>query len=223
VLALTAAALAAGCATHIAPYKPKKRRFDGGDYGPAAGPQGASLYSDDQPGLFEDDRASRIGDILLVRIDEADSATRDDSTNLDKASNSSYATPASLGLLGALQKSHPGIDPAKLFGVENESTFAGSGRIQRRGRVTAALPVRVRRRMPNGDLYIEGHKVVMVGHEEQHLYVSGLVRRADVLPDNSVLSSRIAEAEIEMTGRGDISDQQRQGWLSRVLGKVWPF
>jgi flagellar L-ring protein precursor FlgH len=223
VPALLAALLGAGCVNHIAPYRPKTRHFDEGDYEAPVRASGSSLYSEDGPGLFEDDRAARVGDVLLVRIDEADSATRDDSTNLDRAHSSSYATPASLGLLAALQGSHPGVDPAKLFGVENESTFAGSGRVQRRGRVTATLPVRVRRRLPNGDLFVEGHKVVLVGHEEQHIYVSGVVRRADVLPDNSVLSSRIAEAEIEMTGRGDVSDQQRPGWLSRLVAKVWPF
>ena len=77
--------------------------------------------------------------------------------------------------------------------------------------------------MPNGDLYVEGSKVVMVGNEEHHIYVSGIVMSMDIDADNSVASSRIADAEIEYTGRGDISDQQRQGWLSRTMGKVWPF
>jgi flagellar L-ring protein precursor FlgH len=63
----------------------------------------------------------------------------------------------------------------------------------------------------------------MVGEEEHHIYVSGIVRRVDIADDDSVPSSRIADAEIEYTGRGDISDTQRRGWLSRTLSKLWPF
>ncbi len=63
----------------------------------------------------------------------------------------------------------------------------------------------------------------MVDNEEHHIYVSGIVRPADVAEDNSVPSSRVGDAEIEYSGRGDVSDQQRQGWLSRTLGKIWPF
>ena len=75
----------------------------------------------------------------------------------------------------------------------------------------------------NGDLYIEGTKVVMIGAEEQHLYVSGIVRVRDIAEDGSIPSSRIADAEIEYTGRGDVSDQQRRGWGSRLFAKIWPF
>jgi flagellar L-ring protein precursor FlgH len=63
----------------------------------------------------------------------------------------------------------------------------------------------------------------MVGHEEKHIYLSGIVRRIDIAEDNTVPSSRIADAEIEYTGRGDVSDTQRRGWLSRTIGKLWPF
>jgi flagellar L-ring protein precursor FlgH len=81
----------------------------------------------------------------------------------------------------------------------------------------------VRQILPSGDLFIEGTKVVMVGAEEKHIYLSGIVRRIDIADDNSVSSSRIADAEIEYAGRGDISDTQRRGWGSRVLSKLWPF
>jgi flagellar L-ring protein precursor FlgH len=83
--------------------------------------------------------------------------------------------------------------------------------------------VRITNEMPNGDLFIEGTKVVMINNEEYHLYVSGLIRRADIADDNSIASSRIADAEIEFTGRGDLADQQRKGLIGRGLDKVAPF
>jgi flagellar L-ring protein precursor FlgH len=216
------AVLASACVGHIAPYQPKHRNFDAGEYADSPRTRGASLYAGG-PGLYEDDRAGRVGDVLVIVIDESDSATGGASTRLDKSSKSSYSTPVSLGLLPALAAKVPGLDPAALFSVDNQAQFDGKGQTKRSGRVSATLPVRVRKVLPNGDLYVEGTKVILVGHEESHLYLSGVVRRADVRADNTVLSSRIADAEIEYTGRGDVSDQQRPGWLSRFASWIWPF
>jgi flagellar L-ring protein FlgH len=218
-----AALVATGCTTHIAPYKPKKRQMDFDKYDPAPAPTGASLWSDSQAGFFEDNRARRVGDILVVRIDEQDTATRDDTTALDKKSSMDMGASSVLGFMPALQAKFPGVNPASLLSTSSSQSFAGSGRIQRSGRMEATLPVRIKKVLPNQDLYIEGTKVVMIGNEEQHLYVSGIVRAADVSPDNAVLSSRIADAEIELTGRGDSSNQQRPGWASRLLSSLWPF
>jgi flagellar L-ring protein precursor FlgH len=217
-----AALLATACTTHIAPYRPKHRRFDPGEYGDAPSPAGASLYAGDQ-GFFEDDVAGRVGDILVILIDESEAGSSDGATKLKKTAKSSYGVPSSFGLLPALAERYPGLDPGALFGVDNDSDFQGTGAVTKSGRLSATVPVRVRRVLPNGDLYVEGTKVILVGSEEHHLYISGVVRRADIRANNTVPSSRVADAEIEYTGRGDVSDQQRQGWLSRMLGKVWPF
>ena len=210
------------CTTHIAPYQPKKRRFAPGEYAARPVPNEGSLYAGAR-GLFEDVTASQVGDILVIQIDERESASRDASTSLAKKNESSYAVPNAFGLVAALQEKFPKLDPSALFGSNYDKKFDGEGTIERKGSLTATLPVRVRRVLPNGDLYIEGTKVVMVGHEEHHLYISGLVRRADVSANNTVPSSRVADAEIEYAGRGDVSAQQRQGWFSRLMSKIWPF
>jgi flagellar L-ring protein FlgH len=223
LLALFLAILATGCASHIAPYKPKKRRFDPGTYGAQPTASAGSLYAAGNAGLFEDRVASRIGDMLIIRIDERESAMRDASSKLEKKNETEYGVPASFGLLASLQAQHPNLDPAKLLGTASDSKFNGTGTLERAGRLNATLPVRVRQVLPNGDFFVEGTKVVMVDAEEHHIYVSGIVRQADIAEDNSVPSSRVGDAEIEYAGRGDVSDQQRAGWLSRTLGKIWPF
>jgi len=214
---------AAGCVSHIGPYRPKHRRYDPGEYGARQQPSGASLYAPGGRGLFEDDRAGAIGDVLVIRIDESDFASQDDSTKLERKNETELGAPASLGLLSAVKKAAPDLDPAKIFSTSSESEFAGRGQVSRRGRVSATLPVRVRSVLPNGDLFVEGSKVVMVANDERHLYLSGVVRPADIRADNSVASSRVADVEIEYTGRGDVADQQRQGWFTRLLGSIWPF
>jgi flagellar L-ring protein FlgH len=72
-------------------------------------------------------------------------------------------------------------------------------------------------------LFIEGTKVVMINNEEYHLYLSGLVRPTDIGQNNAIESTRIADAQIEFTGRGDLADQQRKGWLARLLDTFSPL
>ncbi len=221
LLVLVGALVAGACTTHIAPYAPKRRTFDAGDYAASTGPRAGSLHGG--RGMFEDDVARAVGDILVIRIDERDGASRAGSTKLDRKDDASYGVPAAIGLLAAVQRKYPDLDPGQIFATESQASFAGSGTTQRKGQLSATLPVRVRRVLPNGDLFVEGTKVVMVGNEEQHIYVSGVVRARDITEDNTVASSRVADAEIEDTGRGDVSDQQRRGWGSRLLARLWPF
>jgi len=213
----------AGCVSHIAPYQEKHRKLDPGQFGTRSRPHDGSLYADGAPGLLEDPNASRVGDILVVRIDEKDLASHQADTTLNKQDATTYGMPNALGLAAALQKKFPGTDLSALLSTTVNQQFTGAGAVQRQGQVTATLPVRVVQVLASGDYFIEGTKVVMVGNEEHHIYLSGIVRRIDVADDDSVASSRIADAQIEYTGRGDISDTQRRGWLSRIISKLWPF
>jgi len=221
--ALFLAILVAGCATHIAPYKAKHRKLELGSFGTRSQAQNGSLYADGAPGLLDDSIASRVGDILVIKIDEKDLASHQADTTLDKSDATTYGLPNAFGFIAALQKKYPGVDPSKLFASTSEQKFTGNGAVNRQGQVTATLPVRVMQMLPSGDLFVEGTKIVMVGDEEHHIYMSGIVRRIDIAEDDTVPSSRIADAEVEYTGRGDISDTQRRGWLARLMSKIWPF
>ena len=89
--------------------------------------------------------------------------------------------------------------------------------------LTATVPAIVRKVLPNGNLFIEGHRVVLVNSEEQHFYISGVVRPIDIAQDNSVRSSYVADAEIEFTGRGVLSDNQKPGFFTRLWNFISPF
>jgi flagellar L-ring protein precursor FlgH len=107
--------------------------------------------------------------------------------------------------------------------TSSDSSFHGEGSTGRTERLTATVPATVKKVLPNGNLFIEGHRVVLVNSEEQHFYISGVVRPIDIDQDNSVKSSMVAEAEIEFTGRGVLTDNQKQGFLQKMLGWIWPF
>lgn len=217
--------LLASCAS-MKPKKllePKRDPFEAGEYAASAPNSSASLFQAGQGGLFEDRRARQVGDILIIQIDEAASAAQDASTELGRNGKVSGGVTAAAGLVPALQARFPNVDPATLLAYESASSFSGSGQVKRKGSVNATLPVQVRRVMPNGDLMFEGKKHIKVGSEENSIYIRGMVRAGDIRPDNSVLSSRIASAEIEYTGKGDVSVQQRPGWFTRGLSRIWPF
>ncbi len=210
---------------HVAPFTPRKRAYEVGEYAKRADSRetNGSLFNHASGGFLEDTRAGRVGDFVVIKIDEAADAEGGTSTQLKKASSGSGGISALLGIVPALKRAYPGMDPEKLFEYASKSEFSGDGNTTRKGALSGNVAVRVVREMPNGDLFLEGTKVVLINNEEYHLYLSGLARPVDIATDNTISSSRIADAQIEFTGRGDLADQQRKGWFSRTLDALNPF
>jgi flagellar L-ring protein precursor FlgH len=226
-IVVTLALLSAACGPpHISPFTPRNRAYEPGKYAANAAdakPSNGSIFSEAAPGLLQDTRAIRAGDIVVVKIDEQAEANGDATTKLSKSTNKQAGMDGFIGLLPAIKKAYPDIDPAKLLAISSQSDFSGDGQTARKGALTGSISVRVREQMPNADLFIEGTKVVMINHEEYHLYISGLIRSADIARDNSVESSRIADAQVEFTGRGDVEDTIDRGWLTKILDSINPF
>ncbi|MBN2803448.1 MAG: flagellar basal body L-ring protein FlgH [Deltaproteobacteria bacterium] len=209
---------------HIMPYTPRHRTYTPDEYAASKTPeQTGSLWSESSPSLFEDLRASRVGDILTVIIDEKSKGDSGAKTSLDKESNMELGMSNMFGLMSALAASHPDIKPEALISLMSKSDFAGDGQTSRSGKLEGRIAVRVKQVMPNGDLFLEGDKVILLNEEEIHFYVSGVIRSVDVSPDNSVSSSLIADAQVEFSGRGVVADQQKPGWLKRIVDKFSPM
>ncbi|HEY1535442.1 MAG TPA: flagellar basal body L-ring protein FlgH [Polyangiaceae bacterium] len=211
---------------HIQPFTARDRKYNPGEYAATradAKPSNGSLYSEAQPGYLEDTRALRVGDITMVKINENAQASGGATTNLKKDTSRSAGVDSLLGLMPAMKKAYPNIDPAQLLKMASSFDFDGEGKSERSGTLKGLIGVRVKQEMPNGDLFVEGTKVVMINHEEYHLYISGVIRPSDIEMDNSIDSSLIADARVEFTGRGDINDQNERGWLTKFLDFVNPF
>jgi flagellar L-ring protein precursor FlgH len=223
---LTVVVLAAyGCASeHIEAFTPRTRDYKSGAYekAPIAVSTG-SLWHDSSRSLVADFRASRVGDLVMVRVDESPEAQGDAETSMDRTSSMSMGMPQLFGFAQAIAKASPGLNLSDVFDVMGKSNFDGKGETTRTSRVQAAMAVRVKKQLPNGDLFVEGTKVLMVNEEELHIYVSGVIRPEDIAQDNSVASSVVADAQIEFVGRGVLTDNQHQGWLTRLLTQLNPF
>jgi len=221
-------ALAVACAhdpAHTGTYKQKKREYtlDTKDESKNANVSEGSLWQEGRPAsmLFTDARALRTNDLVVINVEEIASANRSANTDLDRTSSAAAKIDAFLGLLSKVQKA--GLDPNLNVGGSSTTAFHGKGSSDRSEYLTATVPALVRKVLPNGNLFVEGHRVVLVNAEEQHFYISGVVRPIDIDQQNSVKSSMIADAEIEFTGAGDLTDNQKQGFLSKYLGWLWPF
>jgi flagellar L-ring protein precursor FlgH len=221
--AALAALVAAGCGpAHVEKYVPKHREYEparSAERGDAA-PSPGSLWRDGRSPamLYTDARALRENDLVVVKVEEIADAKR--SADTDLTHRSDFAATAAF--LKSIAGASTGDPQMKLQG-SFDKRFQGLGSTARTERLTATVPSLVRRVLPNGNLFIEGHRVVLVNQEEQHFYISGVVRPIDIDQENSVKSSMVADAEIEFTGRGILTDNGRQGWLSRWFGWLWPF
>ncbi|MBI4819604.1 MAG: flagellar basal body L-ring protein FlgH [Deltaproteobacteria bacterium] len=211
------------CVRHIYPINEKSRTYEPGSYERGDDRRSPGSLFADGGGLFEDSRARAVGDILTIRISERQDGNREASTRTSRESELSLGVPAFFAAMQKLAEANPGLDPSKLLATTSSEDFEGGGSTRRSGRIEATLPVFIKQRLPNGDFFVEGDKVLLLNEEETHLYVSGVVRPLDIEPDNSIPSDRLADVELEYTGRGVLAERSSPGWLSRILDYVWPF
>lgn len=195
------------------------------DVDPASNP--GSLYDTNRSEfLFDDNRASRVGDIVLVNVAESTSTKIKSETTAKKentVANSVTAMPTT-GLIGAVPFAETlGAKVGADVGASQSTDFKGNGETKQESDFTATVATRIVRRLPGNLLQVEGARRIRVNHETQFLVVRGLIRQRDIASDNTVPSTSLAEAQIEVYGQGVLADKQRPGWLSRLLDNLYPF
>lgn len=183
-----------------------------------------SLYSTAQAdGLFADTRARRVGDIVMVKIIENNTAKNKADTTADKKTTNAYGIDAFFG------RESIGGGSAKIpvggvaFGTTSESGTTSTGETKREGTITGTIAARVLRVLPGGLLEIEGVRETRVNNETQYIVITGLIRPMDIAPDNSIESNRISDAKIAYYGQGVLSEKQKPGWFTRFMDNLWPF
>jgi flagellar L-ring protein precursor FlgH len=168
--------------------------------------------------LFVDSKAKFEGDIITVLVDE--SASGKNSANTKTVKNTSHTA----GIAGMTQALPDKRILAKYeLGGSSTSQLAGSGDTSRDGRLQAVVTACVTEVFANGNLFIQGKRLLTVNEEEQYIIISGIVRPDDVSDDNVVLSQHMADARIIYAGKGVIHDKMHPGWMTRILDWVWPF
>lgn len=161
--------------------------------------------------LLRDRVARAEGDLLTIIISESSVANYTASTSTSKNDSTSITE----GLGPILKNLIPN------WAVGAKSSNSGSGTTGQSSKLTAKMSAIVTKVNPNGTLIIEGARSVVVNKETQLFKITGVIRREDVRPDNTVMSEAIADAQIKLDGKGTINDRQRRGLITRLLD--WLF
>lgn len=188
---------------------------------PAAAQPGALYNPGTASFLFEDRRASRVGDLITVRLVENTQAQKKADTKIKKDDKTEIDPPLIFG------RANPTIDGGK-FGfetdIETTRDFKAESDSKQSNALTGTVTVMVTQVLPNGNLLVRGDKWVNINTGQEFVRISGIVRPQDVGPDNSVLSTRVANARIAYSGTGQMAEANSRGWLSRFFStEWWPF
>ena len=164
--------------------------------------------------LYEGWRARRVGDPLTIVLTERTIASKSASTKLDSKGNAGIDPPA----VGPLAFVPPGALQAS-----GTRGFNGTGTTDQSNTLSGEVSVTVAEVYPNGTMLVKGGKRVTLNRGDEFVQIKGLVRMADVDADNRVASTRVADAQIAYTGKGEIARASRQGWFSRFFQHQSPF
>lgn len=160
-------------------------------------------------------RASQVGDIITILLVERTQASKSTSANTDR-SGSIGLTPPTTGPFSKL------FSPSDV-GASGTQGFKGKGDAAQSNALSGEITVTIARVYGNGTMLVRGQKALTLNRGDEYVQVSGLVRQADIGPDNRVLSTRVADARITYTGKGEIARASRQGWLQRFFSMISPF
>lgn len=160
-------------------------------------------------------RASQVGDIITITLVEATQASKSNAATTAH-DGSIGLTPPTTGPLSHILKSSD-------VAASGTNAFKGSGNASQSNSLSGEVTVTVAQVYPNGTMLVRGQKALTLNRGDEFIQITGLVRPADVGPDNRVLSTRVADAKIIYTGKGEIARASRQGWLQRFFTMLTPF
>src|SRR5258708_933567 len=181
-----------------------------------------SLWRNGSRAFFKDQRAARIGDLLTVTVNITDKAnianeTQRSRTAKDDSGITDFVGSKTLGVQA--QK----ILPGRILTADSTSSSDGKGSVTRQEALQTSVAAVVTQVLPNGNLVVEGKQEIRVNFEIPELIVAGIVRPEDIQSDNTIDSSKIAQARIAYGGRGQITDVQQPRYGQQVMDVLLPF
>ena len=180
-----------------------------------------SLWRNGSRAFFKDQRAHQVGDILTVKVNLNDKAVIDNQTKRSRDNNEDTGVDAFFG-----RKTLPILNttvPGRVLTADSQASSEGKGSVNRSEALLTNVAGVVTQILPNGNLVIEGRQEVRVNFEIRELIVAGIVRPEDIESDNTIDSTKIAQARIAYGGRGQITDVQQPRYGQQVLDVLLPF
>jgi flagellar L-ring protein FlgH len=180
---------------------------------------GAIFQANHRGGLFDDDKARQVGDILTVRLVERTQARKSANTSTSKDSSVDFPSPTLLGGEVTINGR-----PVLNNRIEASRSFDGQGGSAQSNQLDGSITVTVAEVLANGNLLIQGEKWIRINQGEEYIRLRGVVRPVDISTNNTVLSTQIANAQVAYGGTGTLAENNQPGWLTRFFGSpLWPF
>ncbi|HEX4343234.1 MAG TPA: flagellar basal body L-ring protein FlgH [Verrucomicrobiae bacterium] len=172
--------------------------------------------------MFADKRALGIGDILTVIVQETTTTSKDNKTATSKSSGvnasiSSLFYPPSVSPLLTKGGNLPAVN------FSSKSDFTGGGTVADSENIIARVGVTIVDVLPNKNFVIEGRRETAFSGEQQTIVLRGIIRPDNIASDNTIFSYNIADARVQIVGKGVINDSQRKGWFHRLFDKFSPI
>src|SRR6185312_8495491 len=180
-----------------------------------------SLWRNGSRAFFRDQRAARVGDLLTVTVNITDKANLQNETQRSRTSKENSNITDFLGAKTITQPNK--ILPGNLLATDSTSQADGKGSVNRQESLTTNVAAVVTQVLANGNLVVEGKQEIRVNYEIRELIVAGVVRPEDIQSDNTIDSSKIAQARIAYGGRGQITDVQQPRYGQQVMDVLLPF
>lgn len=199
---------------------------------PAAQNNGSIYQAGFENGLYDDRKAFRVGDIITITLNERTQASKNANSNLQKDSSGTLGVPNLFGMavapdnplrsLSALGMTNNNLSLDSSWNSQRDAT--GSGQAGQSNSLSGSVTVTVAEVLPNGILAVRGEKWMTLNTGDELMRISGLVRADDISTDNTVSSTRVADARITYSGTGAFADASQPGWMSRFfMSPLWPF
>lgn len=181
-----------------------------------------SLWRNGSRAFFKDQRARQVGDILTVTVNFTDKANIANETQRSRTNKEDSGVT---DFLGSKLIANPAtaVLPGKILTADSTSSSDGKGSVARQEALQTSVAAVVTQLLPNGNLVVEGKQEIRVNYEIRELIVAGIVRPEDIQSDNTIDSSKIAQARIAYGGRGQISDVQQPRYGQQVMDVLLPF
>lgn len=174
---------------------------------PAQGPTGGIYRPSMGDMFFGDQKASKVGDILTINLNETTASSKSNDAAITKSSSASIANPKVLGQTLRMDTDVP----------QQTTNFSGNASANQNNSLTGTITVTVYKTYPNGLLAVRGEKWLHLNQGDEYIRFTGVVRKEDIAPDNTVPSERVADARIIYSGTGEVAAGSEQGWVSRLL------
>jgi flagellar L-ring protein precursor FlgH len=181
-----------------------------------------SLWRSGSRAFFKDQRAHQIGDILTVSVNITDKANFENETQRSRSAKEDSGITDFAGSK-LLPPAAQAVLPGRILTADSTASSDGKGSVNRQEALQTNVAAVVTQLLPNGNLVVEGKQEVRVNFEIRELIVAGIVRPEDIQSDNTIDSTKIAEARIAYGGRGQITDVQQPRYGQQVLDILLPF